>query len=96
MDALRQIVQSHSNILTLKLPDRFSHQSLEIIILPRDESTNEAKLTESLATMPQILAELAEFQQRFDETRQFSDSVDLVREDRGWTDGRKHSKKTDW
>lgn len=82
MEALRQIVQLDSDTLVLKLPETFAHQQLEVIVLPIQESMGKAQLIDGQVTMQQILAELAKFRQRFDETHQFSDSVELVREDR--------------
>jgi hypothetical protein len=82
MEALRQIVQLHSDTLVLKVPETFAHQWLEVIVLPTQESTDKAQLSDGQVPMQQIQTELAEFRQRFDETHQFSDSVELVREDR--------------
>lgn len=38
MEALRQIEQLESNILTLRLPESFRGMRVEVIVLPADES----------------------------------------------------------
>jgi hypothetical protein len=81
MEALRQIVQLHSDTLVLKIPETLSHRVLEVIILPMNEATDKVQSYHQVS-MQQIHTELAEFKQRFDKNHEFSDSVDLVREDR--------------
>lgn len=40
MEAIRRIVHRHGNTLTVELPDNFTAQTVELIILPVDEVTD--------------------------------------------------------
>lgn len=78
MEALRQIVQLDSDTLVLKLPETFSHQRVEVIVLNRCESTEieSTVLTDQWATSRQMLETFRS------KGLIFSDSAELVRESR--------------
>lgn len=78
MEALRQIVQLDSDTLVLKLPETFSHQRVEVIVLNQCESieTESTGLTDQWGTSRQMLETFRS------KGRIFSDSAELVRESR--------------
>lgn len=40
MEAIRKIIHRHGNTLTVELPDSFTAQTVELIILPVDDETH--------------------------------------------------------
>jgi hypothetical protein len=76
MEALREIHEVHLNSITVHLPNQFSKQ-VEVIVLPVAETSNWCH-TNPWQTANQI------YEQLKSTGRTFSDSTDLVREDRGW------------
>ncbi len=76
MEALREIHEVHSNSITVHLPNQFSKQ-VEVIVLPVGETPNLFG-TNPWQTANQIYEHLKST------GRTFSDSTELVREDRGW------------
>lgn len=77
MEALREIHEVHSNSITIHLPSQFSNQRVEVIVLPVADKlvTNADDFWKSV---DQIREELTR------SGRTFSDSAELIREDRGW------------
>jgi protein-tyrosine phosphatase len=76
MEALREIHEVHANSITVHLPNNFSKQ-VEVIVLPVVDKpvTNHEDFWNSV---DQIREELVR------SGRTFSDSAELIREDRGW------------
>jgi hypothetical protein len=76
MEALREIHEVHSNSITVHLPNQFSKQ-VEVIVLPVAEksATNHGDFWDSIDKFREELARSG---------RTFSDSAELIREDRGW------------
>jgi cysteinyl-tRNA synthetase len=77
MQALREIYEVTSNTVTLKIPKTFPYKKVEIIVLPLEEREQREK-AESWETTDRIYEELVR------SGRTFSDSAELIREDRGW------------
>ena len=76
MEALREIHEVHSNSITVHLPNQFAKQ-VEVIVLPVADTPTSFH-TNPWQTANQI------YEQLKNTGRTFSDSTDLVREDRGW------------
>jgi hypothetical protein len=76
MEALREIHEVHSDSITVHLPNQFAKQ-VEVIVLPVAETSNLSH------TNPWQIANQI-YEQLKSTGRTFSDSTDLVREDRGW------------
>ncbi len=49
MEALRQIVTAHNNILSIPIPKEYQSTKLEVIIIPLDFKQKKVKSKESLA-----------------------------------------------
>ncbi len=77
MEALREIHEVHDNSITVHLPINFSKQ-VEVIVLPVEEKL-------AMATTEDPWAEVHKIREQLERSgRTFSDSVELIREDRGW------------
>ncbi len=76
MEALREIHEVHSNSITVHLPNQFSKQ-VEVIVLPMADkpAINHEEFWDSIDKFREELARSG---------RTFSDSAELIREDRGW------------
>ena len=77
MEALREIHEVHSNSITVHLPNQFAKQ-VEVIILPVEDQLARATTEDPWAEVHQIREQLER------SGRTFSDSAELIREDRGW------------
>ena len=78
MQALREIYDVTSDTLTIKIPPNLSYPKAEVIIL---------FLEDKMAPIPQDDPWKAtrQFRKKLEESgRVFSDSVELIREDREW------------
>jgi len=74
MQALREIHNVVSNTLTIQIPSTFSYKKVEVIVLPienKEEKDN-------------VWAGIDKIYERLESSgRTFSDSAELIREDRG-------------
>jgi cysteinyl-tRNA synthetase len=79
MEALREIHEVHSNSITIHLPNQFSKQ-VEVIVLPivEERHLTAQEREESWKRIDAIREQLER------SGRTFSDSAELIREDRGW------------
>jgi len=77
MEALREIHEVHSNSITIHLPNQFSKQ-VEVIVLPVEDKSAKVTTEDPWAGVHQIREQLER------SGRTFSDSAELIREDRGW------------
>ncbi len=77
MEALREIHEVHSNSITVHLPNQFSKQ-VEVIILPVEDQPAKVTTEDPWAEVHKIREQLER------SGRTFSDSAELIREDRGW------------
>jgi cysteinyl-tRNA synthetase len=79
MEALREIHEVHSNSITVHLPNQFSKQ-VEVIVLPvvTERHITAQEKEESWKRIDAIREQLER------SGRTFSDSAELIREDRGW------------
>ncbi len=75
MQALREIHEVTSNTVTIKMPEFFPYKKVEVIVLPMEEKPVMEDFWESA---DQICEELER------SGRTFSDSAELIREERGW------------
>ena len=75
MQALREIQKVTSDTLTIQIPKRFPYKQVEIIVLPINETINKAKSWETTNKIREQLECCG---------HSFSDSAELIREDRGW------------
>jgi len=77
MHALREIHEVTSNTVTVKIPTTFPYKKVEVIVLPLEER-GQIEKANPWETTDKIYDELAR------SGRTFSDSAELIREDRGW------------
>jgi hypothetical protein len=77
MEALREIHEVHSNSITVHLPNQFAKQ-VEVIILPVEDQLARATTEDPWVEVHKIREQLER------SGRTFSDSAELIREDRGW------------
>jgi hypothetical protein len=77
MEALREIHEVHSNSITIHLPNQFAKQ-VEVIVLPVEDKLARATTEDPWAEVHKIREQLER------SGRTFSDSAELIREDRGW------------
>jgi len=75
MQALREIHEVTSDTVTIKIPKRFPYKQVEIIVLPVEGRDSKANPWETTNKIREQL-------ERSGHT--FSDSAELIREDRGW------------
>jgi hypothetical protein len=75
MQALREIHNLTSNTLTISIPSFFSYKRVEVIVLP---TSNQIETENVWTGIDKIYEELE------NSGRTFSDSAELIREDRGW------------
>ena len=75
MQALREIHNLTSNTLTIPIPTSFSYKKVEVIVLPVE---NQDEKENVWVDIDKIYEELEK------SGRTFSDSAELIREDRGW------------
>ncbi len=81
MEALREIHEVNSGQITIQLPKIFPYQQVEVIVLPVTNKTRLPTPQEQEAVWQRIEAIR---EQLASSGRTFSDSTELVREDRGW------------
>jgi hypothetical protein len=81
MEALREIHEVNSGSITIQLPKTFPYQQVEVIVLPVMGKPRPTTLPEPEAVWQRIDAIR---EQLASSGRTFSDSTELVREDRGW------------
>ena len=77
MQALREIHEVTSNTVTIQIPKTFASKRVEVVVLPIEERGQMEKAN-PWETTDRIYEELAR------SGRTFSDSAELIREDRGW------------
>jgi len=77
MQALREIHDVTSDTVTIQIPKRFPYKQVEIIVLPVEEKEKMDK-ADPWETTDKIYEQLVR------SGRTFSDSAELIREDRGW------------
>jgi len=77
MEALREIHEVHSNSITIHLPNQFAKQ-VEVIVLPVADQLAKVTTEDPWAGVHKIREQLER------SGRTFSDSAELIREDRGW------------
>jgi hypothetical protein len=81
MEALRQIHEVKSDSITIQLPKTFPYQEVEVIVLPVTGQHRPTPPQEPEAVWQRIDAIREQLARS---GRTFSDSTELVREDRGW------------
>jgi len=77
MQALREIHDVTSDTVTIQIPKRFPYKQVEIIVLPVEEK-GKMDQADPWETTDKIYEQLVR------SGRTFSDSAELIREDRGW------------
>ncbi len=75
MQALRKIYEVTSDTITINIPKTFPYQKVEVIVLPMEENLQE--------NQEELWKSIDEFRQELERSgRTFSDSAELIREDR--------------